>query len=59
MDDPLRVSYAMNYLPFPFIVLILVVMDDPLRDKLLTKEDAKEFVLILVVMDDPLRALKD
>ena len=55
MDDPLRVSYAMNYLPFPFIVLILVVMDDPLRDKLLTKEDAKEFVLILVVMDDPLR----
>ena len=29
-------------------------MDDPLRDKLLAKEQAKE-VLILIVMDDPLR----
>ena len=39
-------------------VLILVVMDDPLRDvkKFLTGLDDK--VLILVVMDDPLRVLE-
>ena len=38
-------------------VLILIVMDDPLRDFLRPYKSLKEEVLILIVMDDPLRVL--
>ena len=55
MDDPLRDNIEGNSIVYVSKVLILVVMDDPLRD---TSEnfiyDAND-VLILVVMDDPLR----
>ena len=55
MDDPLRDSDD-DWFNNHSYVLILVVMDDPLRVILSLKTTkAVSSVLILVVMDDPLR----
>ena len=55
MDDPLRAEHKLLAKEDVKKVLILVVMDDPLRAKNYKCCDKDDCVLILVVMDDPLR----
>ena len=55
MDDPLRDLFKLTTMTIQDLVLILIVMDDPLRVRAKRVYNGQIRVLILIVMDDPLR----